>query len=45
VLGTEAEPGFAGGVDEDERLADVGEATFGVDVTDGVAHLEEGAAL
>lgn len=45
VLGTEAEPGFAGGVDEDERLADVGEAPFGVDVADGVAHLEEGAAL
>lgn len=45
VLGAEEEPGFPGGVNEDERLADVGEAPLRVDVADGVAHLEEGAAL
>lgn len=45
VLGAEEEPGFPGRVDEGERLADVGEAPLGVDVADGVAHLEEDAAL
>lgn len=42
VLGAEEEPSFLGGIDEHERLADVDEAPFGVDVADGVANLEEG---